>query len=94
MKATKIKMIPGCDSLDNVRMIDSLYVDQLGVFLKKDMIHDYLLTNPSTISVDVYPYPYLRPATNARGEKDVCSGADSTKRDNLFDLPRYWFLPL
>lgn len=88
MKVTKIKMKPGCRESKDLCEIDAIYIDSLGVFIKKEQVYDYLLVYPKSICVDIYPYPYLQPALSIKGEKFVRSTADFTKIDNLFNLPK------
>ena len=42
MKATKIKMKPGCHYSDDLCEIDSIYLDSKGCFVKKEQIYNYL----------------------------------------------------
>ena len=55
MKATKIKMKPGCGTSSNLLEIDSIYL--IGCkeegFYKKEVLYDYLKKNPGTIQVDI-----------------------------------------
>jgi len=90
MKATKIKMKPGCGTSNTLTEIDEIYLtgcDNPGYF-KKAVIHDYLQENPGTIQVNIYPYPNCVPASSANGEKYVKSVSNNTTRDNLLNLPR------
>ena len=68
--------------------IDSIYLEEIGIFFKKETIHDLLLNNPKSIYVDLYPYPVLQPVVSSLGEKYVRSEPDSTEKDNLLNLPR------
>lgn len=88
MKATKIKMKLYCGSSKNVQDIDSIYIDSTGTYWKKERVHDYLKTFPKSIQVNIFPYPYLIPATSQLGEKYVRSEANNTTVDNLLNLPR------
>lgn len=90
MKAIKIKMKSGCKYSDNLLEIDSVYVagcNNPGYF-KKEVLHDYLIKNPGTISVNIFPYPKLIPAKSVCGEKYVKSEPNNSKKDNLLCLPR------
>lgn len=92
IRATKIKMKPGCGSSNNLLEIDKIYLvgdlKEDGYFYKSD-IHDFLKNNPySTIEVNIYPYPKVEPAISQNGEKYVRSKANSTYIDNLLNLPR------
>lgn len=88
MKATKIRMKSGYQESDNPHEIDSIYLEEAGIFYKKETVYDYLLKNPKSIYVNIYPYPYLQPAVSVQGEKYVRSTPDSTQKDNLLNLPR------
>ena len=72
MKATKIRMKSGCQESNNPREIDSIYLEEVGIFYKKETVYDYLLKNPKSIYVNIYPYPILQPAVSVQGEK-ICS---------------------
>lgn len=90
VKATKIKMRPGCGNSRNLLEIDQIYIEgctEPGYF-KKEVLHDYLKEHPGTIQVNIYPYPNVVPATSSRGEKYVRSSPDNSTRDDLLDLPR------
>lgn len=70
--------------------IDSIWIDgctEPGYYKKGD-VHDYLKLHPSSIKVNIYPYPNLIPATSSLGEKYVRSTPNNSRRDNLLDLPR------
>lgn len=88
MKATKIKMKPGCRESKDLCEIDAIYIDSFGAFLEKAQVYDYLLVYPKSICVNIYPYPYLQPVLSIRGVKFVRSTADFTKIDNLLNLPK------
>ncbi|MDR0861457.1 MAG: DUF3892 domain-containing protein [Oscillospiraceae bacterium] len=90
MKATKIKMKPGCGTSNNLVEIDEIYLTGATKdgFYKKADVHDYLTKNPRTIQVNISPFPNCIPATSANGEKYVKSAPDSTTKDNLLNLPR------
>ncbi len=90
MKATKIKMKPGCGSSNNLVEIDQIYIEgcnQEG-FYPKAYVHDYLKSHSSSIYVNISPYPNLQPMLSQNGEKYVRSEADYTGKDNLLKLPR------
>jgi hypothetical protein len=92
MKATKIKMKPGCGRSNNLLELESVYIigcDNPGYF-SKATLHNYLEKNPGTIQVNISPYPNVIPATSPSPyfEKYVKSTPDSTTRDNLLSLPR------
>lgn len=92
MKATKIKMKPGCGTSNNLLEIDSIYLTgcKEDGYYKKDKIHDYLKEHPGDIQVDIYPYPNVIPATSPSPnyEKYVKSTPNSSNKDNLLCLPR------
>lgn len=90
MLATKIKMKPGCGTSNNLLEIDSIYLTgttQDG-FYPKGSVHDFLVKNPGTIQVNIYPYPNVLPATSVNGEKYVKSTPNDSIVDNLLCLPR------
>lgn len=90
MKATKIKMKPGCGTSNNLLEIDSIYLTgcQEDGYYKKASVHDYVKDNPGSIQVNIYPYPNVVPATSVNGEKYVKSSPNSSDKDNLLCLPR------
>ena len=88
MKAIKIKMKRNCGDSRNVQDIDSIYIDAANTYWKKSEVYDYLQKFPKTITVNIFPYPYLIPAVSSQGEKYVRSVANSTSKDNLMMLPR------
>ena len=88
MKAIKIKMKRNCGNSGDVQDIESIYMDQTGTYWKKSEVYDYLQKFPKTITVNIFPYPYLIPAVSSQGEKYVHSVANSTSEDNLLMLPR------
>ena len=55
MHATKIKMMPGCDSSSKLLEIDSIYIEgcENPGFFKKAVLHDFLKENPGTIQVKI-----------------------------------------
>ena len=90
MRATRIKMKPGCYTSQNLTEIDQIYIVGCKIpgYYQKEVLHDYLKKNPNTIQVDNYPYPDLFPEVSIRGEKYVRSRPNWTTRDNLLSLPR------
>lgn len=90
MKATKIKMKPGCGSSNNLQEIDKIYLEgcQKDGYYYKSAIHDFLKSNPNSIQVNIYPYPDLQPIVSQNGEKYVRSEPNYTGKDNLLCLPR------
>lgn len=90
MKAIKIKMKSGCGTSYNLLEIDSIYLTGCTEerYYEKDVLYDYLVKNPGSIQVNIYPYPNVIPATSANGEKYVKSAPNSSSIDNLLSLPR------
>lgn len=88
MKATKIKMKKGCTYSNSTREIDSIYLDATNNYWKKEVVHDYLVTHPKSIQVNIFPYPFLEPVESKYGEKYVRSAANDSSKDNLLQLPR------
>jgi hypothetical protein len=90
MKATKIKMIPGCNSSSSLLEIDSIYLTDAkeNGYYKKAIVHDYLKDNPGTIQVNISPYPKVIPVVSTNGEKYVKSSPNASNKDNLLSLPR------
>ena len=87
IRATKIKMKPGCGSSNNLLEIDKIYLvgdlKEDGYFYKSD-IYDFLKNNPySTIEVNIYPYPKVEPVISQNGEKYVRSKVDRCWRKNI-----------
>lgn len=46
MKATKIKMKPGCKDSKCTWEIDSIYIDGFYSYKKKEEVYDYLVKKP------------------------------------------------
>lgn len=90
MKASKIKMKPGCGYSNNLIEIDQIYLEgcKQNGFYPKASVHDYLKEHPNSIQVNIYPYPDLQPMLSQNGEKYVRSEPDYTGKDNLLKLPR------
>lgn len=90
MKATKIKMKPGCGTSNNLLEIDSIYLTgaKEEKLYAKAAVHDYIDENPGSIQVDIAPFPNLVPVTSSQGEKYVRSAANDSTADNLLQLPR------
>ncbi len=88
--ATKIKMMPGCSIPHRLVEIDEIFLDGCANpgFFKKADVHDFLKANPHSIKVDIYPNPYLIPATSSLNEKYVRSTPNDSTHDNLLDLPK------
>lgn len=90
MYAKKIKMKRGCDHSKNLLEIDSIYIESStdSGFVKKEDLYDYLKGHPSSVQVNIYPYPNVVPALSSRSEKYVRSAPDAYGDDDLLDLPR------
>lgn len=90
MKATKIKMKPGCGISNDLLEIDEIYLtgSSNDGFYKKAVVHDHLKTSPGSIQVNIYPYPDCIAATSKNGEKYVRSNPNNIEHDNLLRLPR------
>ena len=90
MKATQIKMKPGCGNSNNLLEIDSVYISGCTNpgYYKKEALHDHLQKNPGTIQVDIPPYPDVIPAISVNGEKYVRSSPNNSSTDNLLCLSR------
>lgn len=92
MKATGIRLKASCSNPDSPKLteIDSVYVEGCtnpGLF-KKEALYDYLQEHPSTIQVNIHPYPNLIPQLSKNNEKYVKSEPNGSGRDNLLCLPR------
>ena len=90
MRITKIKMTYGNYYSNNLLEIDELYISGCtnpGWF-KKSLVHDYVKSHKGSIQVNIYPYPDIEPMVSIYGEKYVRSTPDSTRKDNLLNLPR------
>lgn len=85
--AEKIRMIWGKENSTNLMEIDEIYVSSIG-WQKKSYYYDYLSNYPSSIAVNIYPYPKLIKQLSVNNEKFVKSEANSNGFDNLLSLPR------
>lgn len=88
--ATAIHMKAGCGNSNNLLEIDSIYLvggGNNGLY-RKEVVHDFLVDNPGSISVNGYQQTTLVPATSIYGERYVKSKANNTLLDNLLYLPR------
>lgn len=90
MYATKIKMCSGCSSSLSCQDIDSIYLEGVTKpdFYKKEVLYDFLIKNPDTITVNLGSRPNLKPAVSPRRTKYVRSESNDTEQDNLLKLPR------
>ncbi|MDD3392225.1 MAG: DUF3892 domain-containing protein [Bacilli bacterium] len=80
-------MISGKENSTKLLEIDEIYVSSIG-WKKKSYYYDYLNTNPSSIAVNIYPYPKLIKQLSVNNEKYVKSEPNSNGYDNLLSLPR------
>lgn len=85
--AEKIKMIKGKEKSYELLEIDEIYVTGIG-WKKKSYYYDYLGEYPSSITVNIYPYPKLVRQLSKNGEKYVKSEPNNNGYDNLLNLPR------
>lgn len=85
--AEKIKMKQGKSNSNELTEIDEIYVSGLG-WKSKAYYYDYLTMYPSTIAVNIYPYPKLVKQLSSNNEKYVKSESDKYGYDNLLNLPR------
>ena len=90
MKATKIKMNPGCTNSTKTTEIDHIYIEGCTNpgYYKKAVVYDYLKAYTNSIYVNIYPYPNLVPALSSYYEKYVRSEPNDTPSDNLLKLLR------
>lgn len=90
MKATKIKMKPGCTNSTKTTEIDQIYIEGCNEpgYYYKATIYDYVKQHPNCIQVNIHPYPNLVPTLSSNGEKYVRSEPNDTPADNLLKLPR------
>lgn len=88
--ATKIRMRPGCRNSYNLMEIDQIYLDGDNVrgYYRKEAVHEYLITHPRSIRVNISSYPYLIPKLSIYNERYVASEPNYTPNDNLLRLPR------
>lgn len=85
--AEKIKMLKGKENSNDLLEIGEIFVSSIG-WKKKSYYYDYLDANPSTIAVNIYPYPKLIKQLSVNNEKYVKSQPNSNGNDNLLNLPR------
>lgn len=90
MKATKIKMKPGCGYSNSLVEIEQIYLEgcQEDEYYYKSSLHDFFFKNPNSIQINIYPYPNSQPMISQNNEKHVRSEPDYTEKDNLLKLPR------
>lgn len=90
MKATKIKMKPGCGSSDNLLEIDQIYLEGCldEKFYFREAVFGFVKENPGLIQVNISPYPDVMGEVGTNGEKYVHTQLDDTKTDYLLKLPR------
>ena len=85
--AAKIRMKPLCHYSQTLTEIDSIYLENSGWYKKAD-VHEFLISHPNEIAVNIYPYPKLIPELSSKGEKYVRSTPNTYGKDNLLALPR------
>ena len=90
MRATKIRMRPGCQHSQSLLEIADIYVVgyMKSAWYPKEVLHNHLTKNPGTIQVNIAPYPDLIPWKSPYGEKYVKSTPNAYASDNLLMLPR------
>lgn len=90
INATAIRMKPGCRNSNSLLEIESIFLVGSGnnCLYRKEIIHDFLVNNPGSITVKGYPNTPLVPATSIYGERYVKSKANNSRLDNLLALPR------
>lgn len=87
--ATAIKMKNGFAYSNSLLEIDQIYLsNSKDGWYKKAIIHDYVKSNPKSITVGSNYGPYVIPAISSNGEKYVKSTPNTTTSDNLLSLPR------
>lgn len=89
--AEKIKMKQGKSDSNELTEIDEIYVSGFG-WKSKAFYYDYLTIYPSTIAVNIYPYPKLVKQLGSNNEKYVKSEPNEYGYDNLLCLPRVKFI--
>lgn len=88
MKATKIRM-KSCNSSNSLLEIDSIYIDELCNFIKKESLYNKIEYENWNVNVDLWPYyPKLEGAVSSNGEKYVKSVPNGSNVDNLLCLPK------
>lgn len=91
IRATRIKMKTNCFYSNNLLEIDQIYLDGCPTpgYYPKEVVHNFLLTHPNSIEVNIFPYPDLQPVVSTNGEKFVRSIPNQGTHDNLLSLPRF-----
>lgn len=88
MKATKI-MMKSSNSSNSLLEIDSIYIDELCGFIKKEKLYDKIEYENWKVNVDIGPYyPKVEGFISSSGEKYVKSVPNESNVDNLLCLPK------
>lgn len=88
MKATMIKM-KSSNSANSLLKIDSIYIAELGEFIKKEELYDRIEYQNWNVNVNIGPYyPKVEGAISSNYEKYVKSIPNASGVDNLLCLPK------
>ncbi len=87
MKATKI-MMKSSNSSNSLLEIDSIYIDELCRFIKKEELYDKIEYENWKVNVDIGPYYPKVEGVISNGEKYVKSVPNDSNVDNLLCLPK------
>lgn len=87
MKATKI-MMKSSNSSNSLLEIDSIYIDELCGFIKKEKLYDKIEYENWKVNVDIGPYYPKVEGVISSGEKYVKSVPNDSNVDNLLCLPK------
>lgn len=87
MKATKI-MMKSSNSSNSLLEIDSIYIDELCDFIKKEKLYDKIEYENWKVNVDIGPYYLKVKGVISNGEKYVKSVPNDSNVDNLLCLPK------
>lgn len=88
MKATMIKM-KSSNSANSLLEIDSIYIAELGEFIKKEELYDRIEYQNWNVNVNIGPYyPKVEGAISSNYEKHVKSIPNASGVDNLLCLPK------
>lgn len=88
MKATMIKM-KSSNSANSLLEIDSIYIAELGEFIKREDLYDKIEYQNWNVNVNIGPYyPKVEGAISSNYEKYVKSIPNASSVDNLLCLPK------
>ena len=87
MKATKI-MMKSSNSSNSLLEIDSIYIDELCRFIKKEELYDKIEYENWKVNVNIGPYYTKVKGVISNGEKYVKSVPNDSNVDNLLCLPK------